>query len=106
MSRPRKIDGYESAKRAEYRGQPHTQLIAVGDNLDALIEAKENAERRAEVESWTRWATESDEEINRAIADAFLESVDLQINQELRELIHQDKGTFPVPRVWNQINQS
>ena len=69
MSRPRKIDGYERAKRAEYRGQPHTQLIAVGDNRDALLEAKKNV-------------------INQAIVDAFNKSVDLQINQELRELIH------------------
>jgi len=70
MSRPRKIDGYESAKRAEYRGQPHTQLIAVGNNRDALLKAKENV-------------------INDAIIDAFNKSVDLQIEQELRELIHQ-----------------
>jgi len=69
MSRPRKIDGYESAKRAEYRGQPHTQLIAVGDNRDALAKARDNA-------------------INQAIVDAFNKSVDLQIEQELRELIH------------------
>ena len=69
MSRPRKIDGYESAKRAEYRGQPHTQLIAVGDNRDALLKAKDNV-------------------INDAIIVAFNESVDLQIEQELRELIH------------------
>jgi len=69
MSRPRKIDGYERAKRAEYRGQPLTQLIAVGDNRDALLKAKENA-------------------INQAIIDAFNKSVDLQIEQELRELIH------------------
>ena len=69
MSRPRKIDGYESAKRAEYRGQPHTQLIAVGNNRDALLKAKENV-------------------INDAIIDAFNKSVDLQIEQELRELIH------------------
>ena len=69
MNRPRKIDGYESAKRAEYRGQPHTQLIAVGDNRDALLKAKENV-------------------INDAIIDAFNKSVDLQIEQELRELIH------------------
>ena len=70
MSRPRKIDGYESAKRAEYRGQPHTQLIAVGNNRDALLKAKDNV-------------------INDAIIVAFNESVDLKINQELRELIHQ-----------------
>ena len=69
MSRPRKIDGYERTKRAEYRGQPHTQLIAVGNNRDALLKAKENV-------------------INDAIIDAFNKSVDLQINQELRELIH------------------
>ena len=69
MSRPRKIDGYERTKRAEYRGQPHTQLIAVGDNRDALLKAKENV-------------------INDAIIDAFNKSVDLQIEQELRELIH------------------
>jgi len=69
MSRPRKIDGYERTKRAEYRGQPHTQLIAVGDNRDALLKAKDNV-------------------INDAIIVAFNESVDLQINQELRELIH------------------
>jgi len=69
MNRPRKIDGYESAKRAEYRGQPHTQLIAVGDNRDALLKAKDNV-------------------INDAIIVAFNESVDLQIEQELRELIH------------------
>ena len=69
MNRPRKIDGYESAKRAEYRGQPHTQLIAVGNNRDALLKAKENV-------------------INDAIIDAFNKSVDLQIEQELRELIH------------------
>ena len=70
MNRPRKIDGHERAKRAEYRGQPHTQLIAVGDNRDALLKAKENV-------------------INDAIIDAFNKSVDLQIEQELRELIHQ-----------------
>ena len=70
MSRPRKIDWHERAKRAEYRGQPHTQLIAVGDNRDALLKAKENV-------------------INDAIIDAFNKSVDLQIEQELRELIHQ-----------------
>ena len=69
MNRPRKIDGYESAKRAEYRGQPHTQLIAVGDNRDALLKAKDNV-------------------INDAIIVAFNKSVDLQIEQELRELIH------------------
>ena len=69
MSRPRKIDGYERAKRAEYRGQPHTQLIAVGDNRDALAKARDNA-------------------INQSIIDAFNKSVDLQIEQELRELIH------------------
>jgi len=69
MSRPRKIDWHERAKRAEYRGQPHTQLIAVGDNRDALLKAKDNV-------------------INDAIIVAFNESVDLQINQELRELIH------------------
>ena len=69
MSRPRKIDGYESAKRAEYRGQPHTQLIAVGDNRDALLKAKDNV-------------------INDAIIVAFNEGVDRKINQELRELIH------------------
>ena len=69
MSRPRKIDGYERTKRAEYRGQPHTQLIAVGNNRDALLKAKDNV-------------------INDAIIVAFNESVDLQINQELRELIH------------------
>ena len=69
MNRPRKIDGYESAKRAEYRGQPHTQLIAVGNNRDALLKAKDNV-------------------INDAIIVAFNESVDLQIEQELRELIH------------------
>jgi len=69
MNRPRKIDGHERAKRAEYRGQPHTQLIAVGNNRDALLKAKENV-------------------INDAIIDAFNKSVDLQIEQELRELIH------------------
>ena len=69
MSRPRKIDGYERTKRAEYRGQPHTQLIAVGDNRDALAKAKENV-------------------INQSIIDAFNKSVDRKINQELRELIH------------------
>ena len=69
MSRPRKIDGYESAKRAEYRGQPHTQLIAVGNNRDALLKAKDNA-------------------INDAIIEAVFKGVDLKINQELRELIH------------------
>ena len=69
MSRPRKIDGYERTKRAEYRGQPHTQLIAVGNNRDALLKAKDNV-------------------INDAIIVAFNESVDLKINQELRELIH------------------
>jgi len=73
MSRPRKIDGYERAKRAEYRGQPHTQLIAVGDNRDALLQAKAKAEENV---------------INQAIVDAFLKSADLKINQELRELIH------------------
>ena len=65
----RKIDWHERAKRAEYRGQPHTQLIAVGNNRDALLKAKENV-------------------INDAIIDAFNKSVDLQIEQELRELIH------------------
>ena len=65
----RTINRYECAKRAEYRGQPHTQLIAVGDNRDALAKAKENV-------------------INQAIVDAFLKSADLKINQELRELIH------------------
>ena len=69
----RKIDWHERAKRAEYRGQPHTQLIAVGDNRDALLEAKAKAKEN---------------EINQAIADAFLKSVDLKIEQELRELIH------------------
>ena len=73
MSRPRKIDGYESAKRAEYRGQPHTQLIAVGDNRDALLQAKAKAKENV---------------INQSIIDAFNKSVDLQIEQELRELIH------------------
>ena len=73
MSRPRKIDGYERTKRAEYRGQPHTQLIAVGDNRDALLQAKAKAEENV---------------INQAIVDAFLKSADLKINQELRELIH------------------
>ena len=67
MSRP--INRYECAKRAEYRGQPHTQLIAVGDNRDALAKAKENV-------------------INQSIIDAFNKSVDLKIEQELRELIH------------------
>ena len=66
----RKIDWHERAKRAEYRGQPHTQLIAVGNNRDALLKAKENV-------------------INDAIIDAFNKSVDLKIEQELRELIHQ-----------------
>ena len=70
----RKIDWHERAKRAEYRGQPHTQLIAVGDNRDALLEAKAKAKENV---------------INQAIADAFLKSVDLKIEQELRELIHQ-----------------
>ena len=65
----RKIDWHERAKRAEYRGQTHTQLIAVGDNRDALAKAKETV-------------------INQAIVDAFNKSVDLQIEQELRELIH------------------
>ena len=65
----RTINRYECAKRAEYRGQPHTQLIAVGDNRDALAKAKENV-------------------INQSIIDAFNRSVDLQIEQELRELIH------------------
>jgi len=65
----RTINRYECAKRAEYRGQPHTQLIAVGDNRDALAKAKENV-------------------INQSIIDAFNKSVDLQIEQELRELIH------------------
>ena len=65
----RTINRYECAKRAEYRGQPHTQLIAVGDNRDALTKAKENV-------------------INQSIIDAFNKSVDLQIEQELRELIH------------------
>jgi len=74
MSRPRKIDWHERAKRAEYRGQPHTQLIAVGDNRDALLEAKAKAKENV---------------INQAIADAFLKGVDLKIEQELRELIHQ-----------------
>ena len=69
----RKIDWHERAKRAEYRGQPHTQLIAVGDNRDALLEAKAKAKENV---------------INQAIADAFLKSVDLKIEQELRELIH------------------
>ena len=65
----RTINRYECAKRAEYRGQTHTQLIAVGDNRDALAKARDNA-------------------INQAIVDAFNRSVDLQIEQELRELIH------------------
>ena len=65
----RTINRYECAKRAEYRGQPHTQLIAVGDNRDALAKAKENV-------------------INQSIIDAFNKSVDLKIEQELRELIH------------------
>ena len=65
----RTINRYECAKRAEYRGQPHTQLIAVGDNRDALAKARDNA-------------------INQAIVDAFNRSVDLKIEQELRELIH------------------
>ena len=73
MNRPRKIDWHERAKRAEYRGQPHTQLIAVGNNRDALAEAKAKAKENV---------------INQAIADAFLKSVDLKIEQELRELIH------------------
>jgi len=73
MSRPRKIDWHERAKRAEYRGQPHTQLIAVGDNRDALAEAKAKAEDNA---------------INDAIIEAVFKGVDLKINQELRELIH------------------
>ena len=67
--RTRRINRYERNKRAEYRGQPHTQLIAVGDNRDALLKAKDNV-------------------INDAIIVAFNESVDLQIEQELRELIH------------------
>ena len=70
MSRPRKIDWHERAKRAEYRGQTHTQLIAVGNNRDALLKAKDNA-------------------INDAIIEAVFKGVDLKINQELRELIHQ-----------------
>ena len=65
----RTINRYECAKRAEYRGQTHTQLIAVGDNRDALLKAKDNV-------------------INNAIIDAFNEGVDRKINQELRELIH------------------
>ena len=65
----RTINRYECAKRAEYRGQPHTQLIAVGDNRDALLKAKDNV-------------------INDAIIVAFNEGVDRKINQELRELIH------------------
>lgn len=65
----RTINRYECAKRAEYRGQPHTQLIAVGDNRDALAKAKENV-------------------INQSIIEAFNKSVDLKIEQELRELIH------------------
>jgi len=74
MNRPRKIDGHERAKRAEYRGQPHTQLIAVGNNRDALLKAKAKAEDNA---------------INDAIIEAVFKGVDLKINQELRELIHQ-----------------
>ena len=69
----RTINRYECAKRAEYRGQPHTQLIAVGDNRDALLQAKAKAKENV---------------INQSIIDAFNRSVDLQIEQELRELIH------------------
>ena len=36
----RRINRHERNKRAEYRGQPLTQLIAVGDNRVALLKAK------------------------------------------------------------------
>jgi len=38
----RKINKYEKAKRAGYRGKAHTQSIATGNNGDALLKAKEN----------------------------------------------------------------
>ena len=66
----RRINRYERNKRAEYRGQPLTQLIAVGDNRDALLKAKHDV-------------------INNAIIDAFNKSADLKIEYELRQAIHQ-----------------
>ena len=84
MSRPRKIDGYERAKRAEYRGQPHTQQIAVGYNRDSLLEiASQLVEAKAKAK-----AKAEDDAINDAIIEAVFKGVDLKINQELRELIH------------------
>ena len=66
----RRINKYEKAKRAGYRGKAHAQLIAVGDNRDALAKAKDNA-------------------INQAIIGAFEKSFDLRIEHELRQAIHQ-----------------
>ena len=66
----RRINRYERNKRAEYRGQPLTQPIAVGDNRVALLKAKHDV-------------------INNAIIDAFNKSADLKIEYELRQAIHQ-----------------
>ena len=66
----RRINRHERNKRAEYRGQPLTQPIAVGDNRDALLKAKHDV-------------------INNAIIDAFNKSADLKIEYELRQAIHQ-----------------
>ena len=66
----RRINRHERNKRAEYRGQPLTQPIAVGDNRVALLKAKHDV-------------------INNAIIDAFNKSADLKIEYELRQAIHQ-----------------
>jgi hypothetical protein len=66
----RRINRYERNKRAEYRGQPLTQPIAVGDNRVALLKAKHDV-------------------INNAIIDAFNKSADLKTEYELRQAIHQ-----------------
>ena len=66
----RRINRYERNKRAEYRGQPLTQPIAVGDNRVALLKAKHDV-------------------INSAIIDAFNKSADLKTEYELRQAIHQ-----------------
>jgi hypothetical protein len=66
----RRINRHERNKRAEYRGQPLTQPIAVGDNRVALLKAKHDV-------------------INNAIIDAFNKSADLKTEYELRQAIHQ-----------------
>ena len=66
----RRINKYEKAKRAGYRGKAHAQSIATGNNGDALLKAKENT-------------------INQAIIGAFEKSFDLRIEHELRQAIHQ-----------------